>query len=49
MSSHIQAGIALATETLSVQLGEREVLRLVSSGHTSAEIGTKLEISAMMS
>ena len=26
---------------------EREVLRLVSSGHTSAEIGTKLEISAM--
>lgn len=30
-----------------LSLREREVLRLVSSGHTSAEIGTKLEISAM--
>ena len=30
-----------------LSMREREVLRLVSSGHTSAEIGTKLEISAM--
>ncbi|RGE45427.1 DNA-binding response regulator [Comamonas testosteroni] len=40
-----EEGSNSAADRLSTR--EREVLRLVSSGHTSAEIGTKLEISAM--